>query len=536
SAVYDSNWDVMSGSWTNHDSFWGWLAPHTISYHKNLLGWIPPDRIYDATEGSSQTITLHRLADLGAGGDHLMARIPRIDGTYYTVEARRSIGYDVNLPDQAVIMHHVTSRAFVVDPDGNGNPDDEGARWKTGETFTDAESGITVTIDSETADGYVVTISIVDPGHIELNPTTLAFASQQGTDPEPQTFAIRNTGVGELQWNASDNVMWLELDAASGTAAVADSSLVTVTVTASTLTPGTLNGTITVAGNADNSPQTLAVSLEVTPAPVITLLAEPLDLEAVIGVDPPVHEIVIRNDGGAELTWAGSSDVDWMSFARGSGTLAAGASETDTVAISVDGLDLGDYAGTLTFTGNASNSPQVLASNLSVTESPSIALAGTLEFEAYEDDTPGTADLTITNDGGGTLHWAAEADEAWVTLSPAADDLGSGANQAIAVGVDGSGLTAGTHTAEITLSGNADDSPQTAAVQFVVTARPVMNPEDVADHLMGVRTTLDATELEYLDEIGNANGSFDVGDFRAWLQQQGMMSQAGPAVAEEVVP
>ena len=536
SAVYDSNWDVMSGSWTNHDSFWGWLAPHTISYHKNLLGWVPPDRIYDATEGSSQTITLHRLADLGAGGDYLMARIPRVDGTYYTVEARRFIGYDVNLPDEAVIMHHVTSRAFVVDPDGNGNPDDEAARWKAGETFTDGESGITVTIDSETASGYVVTISVVDPGHIELNPTSLAFASQQGTDPEAQTFVIRNTGIGDLQWTASDDAMWLDVDVSTGTAAAGDSSVVTALVTASDLPPGTLNGTITVAGNADNSPQTLAVGLEVTAAPVITLLAEPLDLEAVIGVDPPVHEIVIRNDGGEELTWTGSSDVTWMSFARGSGTLAAGASETDTVAILVDGLDLGNYAGTLTFTGNAANSPQVLAAHLSVTESPSIALAGTLEFEAYEDDTPGTADLTITNDGGGTLHWTAEADEDWVTLSPAADDLSSGASQALAVGVDVSGLAAGTHTAVITISGNADDSPQTAYVQFVVVARPVMDPEDVADHLMGVRTTLDATELEYLDEIGNANGSFDVGDFRAWLQQQGMMSRVRPAAGEEVAP
>ena len=86
--------------------------------------------------------------------------------------------------------------------------------------------------------------------------------------------------------------------------------------------------------------------------------------------------------------------------------------------------------------------------------------------------------------------------------------------------VDGSSLAAGTHTAVITVSGNADDSPQTADVEFVVIARPDLVPEDVADHLMGVRTTLSASDLEYLDEIGNDNGSFDVGDFRAWLQKE----------------
>jgi hypothetical protein len=53
---------------------------------------------------------------------------------------------------------------------------------------------------------------------------------------------------------------------------------------------------------------------------------------------------------------------------------------------------------------------------------------------------------------------------------------------------------------------------------------------------MGVRTTLSASELEYLDEIGNGNGSFDVGDFRAWLQREGLMSRVGPAAGEEEAP
>ncbi len=535
-AVSDSNWDVMSGAWTNHTAEWGWLAPHTISYHKNMLGWIPADRIYTATEGSSQTVTLHRLAELGAGSDYLMARVPRTDGTYYTVEARQFVGYDVNLPAEAVIMHHISSRAFVVDPDGDGDPDDDGARWLPGETFTDGASGITITIDAQTAEGYVVTITVVDPGHIVLDPTSLSFATQQGTDPESQTLTIQNTGIGELQWTASDDVMWIEFDTTSGTAAASGSSEVSVLVSAADVPPGTFNGTITVIGNADNTPQTLAVSLEVTAAPVISLLAEPLDLEAVIGADPPVHEVVIRNDGGAELTWTASSDVAWMTFERGSGTLAPGASETDTVLISVDGLDLGDYTGTLTFTGNAPNSPQTLEAMLSVTESPSIALDETFEFEAYEGDTAESQDMTVSNDGGGTLNWSASADEAWVSLSSATGSLVSGGNSTFQVTVDGSSLAAGTHTAVITVSGNADDSPQTVDVEFVVLARPILAAQDVADHLMDVRASLSASELEYLDHIGNDNGSFDVGDFRAWLQLEGLMSRVGPATGEEVAP
>jgi hypothetical protein len=536
--VYDSDGDVMSGARNSHDLTWGWRGPHTISYHKEDLGWIPADRVYDAVLGASETITLHRLGDMAVPGEHLMARIPRGDGTYYTVEARRTVGYDAYLPAEAVIIHHVTNRAFVVDPDNDGDPNDDGAQWMPGETFTDGANGVRVTVESETpgADGFIVTIAMFEPGHIEFDPTSLGFSAPQGTDPATQSFAIRNTGLGDLDWTASDDAHWLQLDIMSGTIASDGSFDVTASAAAADLPPGTYDATITVSGSADNSPLTLPVSLEVTAAAVLTVIAEPIDIQAVIGVDPPIHEVVIQNSGGAELNWTASSDAAWMTFARGAGTLAAGASETDTVVISVDGLAVGGYTGTLTISGNAPNSPQILAATLSVTLSPSIALSGTLEFEAYEGDDPDAAELTVSNVGGGTLHWTASADQAWVTLASASGDLTSGSDATVGVEVDGSGLSAGTHTAVISVSGNADDSPQTVDLEFVVQARPSLAEQDVADHLMGVRTVLSAAELAYLDEIGNGNGSFDVGDFRAWLQFEGLMSRAGPASAEEVAP
>lgn len=535
--VYDSRWDVMSGARNFNDPTYGWIGPHTISFHKEKLGWIPADRIYDATLGTSATITLHRLGDMSAPGDFMMARIPLADGTYYTVEARRSAGYDAYLPAETVVLHHIDGRAFVVDPDGDGDPNDDGARWIPGETFVDAANGVTVTIESEVAEGFLVTVAYQEPGHIEFDPISVAFTTQQGADPAPQTFALRNTGTGDMDWTASDDAAWLELDQTSGTVASSGSLDITATVATAGLSEGTYNAVVTVSGNADNSPQSLAVSLEVTAAPVLTLVAEPIDLEAVIGLDPPPHEVLIRNDGGAALTWSASSDVAWMTFARGSGTLAPGASEIDSIAISVAGLAFGDYSGTLTFTGNATNAPQTLSASLNVVESPSIALDGTFEFEAWEGDSPpaGTL-LTVSNDGGGTLAWTASADQSWVDLSFSQGTLTPAASATINVTVDGSGLAAGTHVAAITVSGNADDSPLTVAVQFVAKARPVMAADDVADQLMGVRDVLSSEEIDYLDEIGNANGAFDVGDFRAWLQRTGMLGSMRPGGGLEVAP
>jgi hypothetical protein len=104
------------------------------------------------------------------------------------------------------------------------------------------------------------------------------------------------------------------------------------------------------------------------------------------------------------------------------------------------------------------------------------------------------------------------------------------------VAVDGSELAAGSRTAAVTVSGNADDSPQVADLEFVALARPDLDADDVADQLLGVRSSLGASELEYLDAIGNGNGSFDVGDFRAWLIHEGLASPGPQSEAEEVSP
>jgi M6 family metalloprotease-like protein len=165
-ATYDSRWDVMSGGGF-YDYAQGTYVPvHTISYHKDLLGWIPAARKLNVAANSSQTITLERLAQPGSG-NYLMAQIPidNAPGQFYTVEARRPVGnYDGNLPANAVVVHRVdptrTDRlAQVVDADNNGDPNDAGAQWTVGETFADQANGITVSVNAQTATGFQVTIN-----------------------------------------------------------------------------------------------------------------------------------------------------------------------------------------------------------------------------------------------------------------------------------------------------------------------------------------------------------------------------------------
>jgi M6 family metalloprotease-like protein len=164
--TYDSRWDVMSRYVNGNFGPDGYGVPqHTISYFKDQLGWIPPTRKLTLGPNATKTIVLERLAS-PASANYLMATIPitTTPGQFYTVEARRQAGYDeFGTPGDAVVLHQVDSArgspmAQVVDVDHNGDPNDAGAMWTPGETFTDPANGITVTIDAQTATGFQVTI------------------------------------------------------------------------------------------------------------------------------------------------------------------------------------------------------------------------------------------------------------------------------------------------------------------------------------------------------------------------------------------
>ena len=111
---FGNAWDVMSkdGVWWP-DPYFNPLPQHMIAYDKDLLGCIGAERKLIATAGT-QTITLERLAQPGSDG-YLLAQIPIGGSTthFYTVEARRRVGFDAHLPADAVVIHEVdTTRSM----------------------------------------------------------------------------------------------------------------------------------------------------------------------------------------------------------------------------------------------------------------------------------------------------------------------------------------------------------------------------------------------------------------------------------------
>lgn len=164
--TYDSDWDVMSYpyGWQEYTVAPStWVAEQTIAFNKAYAGWIPASRILVPAMPSRQSVLLERSVQPTSGAGYLLVRIPTSGDTSYTAEARRFIGYDRHLPGEAVILHTLDMNrpewAWVVDVDGNGNPNDAGAMWTPGETFTDSLHGVAMTVDSVTPTGFGVTIT-----------------------------------------------------------------------------------------------------------------------------------------------------------------------------------------------------------------------------------------------------------------------------------------------------------------------------------------------------------------------------------------
>lgn len=119
--------------------------------------------------------------------------------------------------------------------------------------------------------GLTVTLTAPEIPVVCLNPASLLFTTEVGTDPAIKSFQVQNAGAGDMGWTATTDDSggnWLSVSPLNG---VAPSTL-TVTVSASGLATGAYTGTVTIAAlegsNAANSPQVLTVSLSVG-APLI---------------------------------------------------------------------------------------------------------------------------------------------------------------------------------------------------------------------------------------------------------------------------
>ncbi len=236
----------------------------------------------------------------------------------------------------------------------------------TGRTITSSMHVHTISDQDDTMTFTIGTGAITGSPNIGLTSTSLAPESEFGSDAPPQTFAVFNSGAGTLNYTITDNVSWLSVNPASGSA-ITEADLVTVIYDTDGLTNGTYHGTITITdGGATNNPETIAVTLKVNGQPTIGLNSTTVTKTMASGLTG-TGTVVISNAGGGTLNYTLSESAAWLSLATTSGTVVA---EEDTIDLTFDasGMYEGSYMTDITITStNATNPSQTVTVTMNLT-------------------------------------------------------------------------------------------------------------------------------------------------------------------------
>jgi hypothetical protein len=100
---------------------------------------------------------------------------------------------------------------------------------------------------------------------IVVEPTSFARQVSLGGNLSDDSFTVENGGGGTLNFSVSEGVNWLSVSPTSGNATGTDVRTITIDYSTASLPAGLHQATISVTGNAGNSPQTVQVAVDVHP-------------------------------------------------------------------------------------------------------------------------------------------------------------------------------------------------------------------------------------------------------------------------------
>ena len=320
---------------------------------------------------------------------------------------------------------------------------------------------------------------------IWVNGDTLTFsASEAGSNPAPQVFQIKNSGVENMVYTIVDDADWLTVSPSGGASdGQIIEHLVSVDKTGLASRSEAYTAKITVSSiQACKSPQQVTVSLNLSEQPPPEISVTPRDVNfsaAVGGSNPAAQTIRVRNSGQGTLNYTLTDDANWLAVNPASGT-STGNEVTHSLTVNTAGLTTGTYTAVVTIAdSNAVNNPQVVNVTLTIGTSlpPAIAVSpSSLTFNAMVGGpNPATQRIRVRNSGQGTLNYVVTDDAAWMNVTPASG-TSTGKDVSHTVSVNIAGLTTGTYTGLITVSSpNATNSPRAVQVTLVIGSVPTNN-------------------------------------------------------------
>jgi hypothetical protein len=197
---YGDVFDTMGG-------FSGETVPsgHFTAFQKERLGWLnsagsPP--ITTVLTDGTYTLDPYEVAGSGPKALKILKSIDPSTGkrTWYYVESRQAIGFDAWLrsytnPTSGVIVHTGSesggNSSYLLDmTPASASVDVLDPALVVGQSFTDPDSGMTITPESVTTTGAAVTVRLGTPGTVSA---TVTVATDQPSYPRNQVVSITTT-------------------------------------------------------------------------------------------------------------------------------------------------------------------------------------------------------------------------------------------------------------------------------------------------------------------------------------------------------
>lgn len=375
-----------------------------------------------------------------------------------------------------------------------------------------------------------ITLIVSDLPVLEVNPLNLDFnAPISSPAPAPQTVSIRNAGGSSLDWSLSvtNSSTWLTVTPTSGTGilpGVTQDPAFTVSVNAGVLGVGTYSDTIVVScPTAGVASVSIPVTFTLDSNPVIDVTPLTLTFNAPEGgPDPAIQTVAVSNQGGGTMPWLSHllNGSTWVSMNVTSGNTPAGSSDTVQVQVSVAGLVAGTYSEALVFDDGTGTIEAVFVT-LNVLDANTLQLTpNSLSFNIPVGGAPDSQTVKLQNVGGAitALTWAASSGASWLTVAPTGGSLGPAASTDLTITANPSGLAAGAYVGEITVTGNATNSPQVISVSLNVIAVPQLQVSplnltfDVPENGAASQQTVTVEDVG-----GGANLLFTTSANQAWL-------------------
>jgi uncharacterized protein (TIGR03437 family) len=306
--------------------------------------------------------------------------------------------------------------------------------------------------------------------------TLAAFSWQIGAPPPaPETLSIASS-VNSVAFSATATGGFVTVKPASGQTPA--SVQVSLLPNISAFGAGTYTGTISVSSSAaSNSPQTVPVQLVVTAVnPMLVATPYTVSFNYQQGsAAPPTQSVTVSSTTGTPLPFSvTTSGGTWLIAGASGGT----SPEPLNIIVSPIGLAPGQYSGTLTL-----SSPSVpsLTVNVALTVTAPVVPelnvnAPTLTLSALKGGRPSTAQVQVSNAGGGVLSFTATPSGGnWLSVLPISGSIdntvspASGSSVSLTITADPTSLNPGTYQGSVAVTGAG--STFTIPVTFTVAAQ-----------------------------------------------------------------